>query len=76
MAEQDAPGFSLTLHKSTITVTNRRTGRHYIFQITTALGGSMSGERLVKELIGPDPQASESWATFVLVKAGQVQALV
>jgi Family of unknown function (DUF6011) len=33
----------------------------------------MSGERLVKVLIGPDPQAFESWATFGLVKAGQVQ---
>jgi hypothetical protein len=77
MAEQgielDASRFQLAKHNGIIRVHNPKTSVTQVLSIVTAKGGGMMGRRLVKVLIGPDPEVWQSWATFGYVIDERVQ---
>jgi hypothetical protein len=67
--------FSITRHNGLIRINNPATGQHQTFLLITALSGRFMGERLVKVLIGPDPDPANwhAWQTVGTVEAGTIR---
>src|SRR5262245_36401159 len=70
-----AEAFRIASHNGIIRIDNPATGQHQTFLLTTAISGAFADQRLVKVLIGPDPDPANwhAWQTFGTVEAGTIR---